>query len=63
MMARKEELAEDEFVETALNIFSFKYSSLMLSSVIAFLVSLKSAKEELTALKKVFKQLNVSKDG
>lgn len=63
IMAKREEVAEDVFVETALNIYTFKQSSLFQSSVIAFLVGLKSAKEDLTVLSKVFKQLDVSKDG
>ena len=54
---------EEMRIDVALNMYTFKRSSLLQSSVIAFLSRLKSDDEELIQLKKVFLQLNTSQTG
>ena len=46
-----------------MNIYSFKQASLFQSSVIAMLAGMKQSKEEISALRKVFKRLDESQDG
>ena len=62
-MVIQEAVEEEMRIDIALNMYTFKRSSLLQSSVIAFLSRLKSDDEELAQLRKVFMQLNTSKTG
>ena len=62
-MVIEEPVDECQKVKIALNLYTFKRSSVLQSSVIGFLSRLKSDSEELTILRKVFMELDTSKDG
>ena len=62
-LVKDEEVPDSELNDTGLNIYTFKQSSLFQSSVIAYLVGLKSNKDDLANLSRIFKKLDVSKDG
>ena len=63
MVIEQNEVDEEELVDIGLNVYTFKQASIFQSSVIAFLVGLKSNKEDLAALAKIFKKLDTSHDG
>ena len=57
------EVPKEQLVDTGLNIYAFRQASMFQSSIIAFLVQLKSEKKELQQLGDIFKKLDTSKDG
>ena len=62
-MVKQEAIDEEQRIDIALNIYTFKRSTLLQSSVVAFLSRLKADDEELANLRKVFMQLNTSRTG
>ena len=59
-----QDVIDDELlIDAALNMYTFKRSSLLQSSVVAFLSRLKADDRELSQLRKVFMILNTSKTG
>ena len=62
-MVAQESVNNEQTIDIALNIYTFKKASLLQSSVIAFLSRLKSDSEELNQLRKVFTELNTSQSG
>ena len=50
-----QQVPDDQLVEARLNLLTFKQSSLFQSSIIAFLVGLKTGKEEQERMSKIFK--------
>ena len=53
-MVKQEVIDEGQKVDIALNIYTFKRSTLLQSSVVAFLSRLKADDDELANLRKVF---------
>ena len=62
-MVNEEAVEDDKKIDVALNIYTSKRSTLLQSSVVAFLSRLKADDEELANLRKVFMDLNTSKTG
>ena len=62
-MVIQEAIEDEQKIDIALNMYTFKRSSLLQSSVVAFLSRLKADDEELINLRKVFMDLNTSKTG
>ena len=54
-MIEKTKVEEESFVDTGLNIYTFKQASNFQSSIIAFLIGMKSNKEEVSEMSKIFK--------
>ena len=57
-MQRKESIDEEKYTELYLNIFTFKRSTILQSSVIAILCRLKGNQEEESYINKMFMHLN-----
>ena len=62
-MQRKEQLDEEKYTELYLNLFTFKRSTILQSSVIAILCRLKGDQEEEQYINKMLMLLNKKKDG
>ena len=54
---------DDDILETYLNLYTHKRSSLLQSSVIAFLAGIKLDEQEKITLRKIFTSLDTNKDG
>ena len=62
-MVVEEKIEEDEVIECGANFIKFKEASLFQSSVIAFIVGLKTNTQDLMTLRKVFNKFDTNHDG